>query len=134
VVLIQIPISGLSVVREMQDSLDFVIYLRLGPAAQHAYHRVVEQINECFEALFCGVMLQQRGPCYDWMRPSICVHFLHGKTKLIYLIENKHVGQYRRISEHAFYAKIHELFVNIVGQEGAEIKLCGGLFIGGENG
>jgi hypothetical protein len=78
-------------------------------------------------------MLQQRGPCCDWMRPSICVHLLHGKTKFICLKVEKHVSQYRRIYEHAFRAKIHELFVNIVGQEGAVIKLCGGFFIIGEN-
>ena len=95
VVLIQVPISGLCVVREMQDSLDFIIYSRLGSVAQHAYHRVVEKIDECFEAILSGVMLQQRGPCCDWLRPSICVHLLHGETKFICLKVNKHVCQYR---------------------------------------
>ena len=98
----------------MQDSLDFVVYSRLGPATEHAYHGVVEQINECLEAILCGVMLHQRGPCCDWLRPSVCVHLLHGKTKFTCLKVNKHVRQYKRVSEHAFRAKIHELSVNIV--------------------
>jgi hypothetical protein len=95
---------------------------------------VVEKIDECLEAILCGVMLQQRCPRCDWLRPSVCIHFLHRKTEFICLIENEHVGQYRRISEHAFRAKIHELFMNIVGQKGTEIELCGGFFISGKNG
>jgi hypothetical protein len=118
----------------MQDSLDFVIYSKLGPAAQHAYHRVVEKVDECLEAILYGVMLQQRGPCCDCLRPSIYVHILHEKDKFICSKENKHICQYRRVSEHSFHAKIHELFMNIVYYEGAEIKLGGGLFINGENG
>jgi hypothetical protein len=42
---------------------------------------------------------------------------------------NEHVRQYGRISEHALCAKIHDLFVNIVGQEGVVIELRYGLFI-----
>jgi hypothetical protein len=118
----------------MQNSLDFVVYSWLRPATQHAYHRVVKQINECFEVVFCRVTLQQRGPCCDWLRPSICVHFLHRKTEFIGLIENEHVGQYGRISKHALCAKVHKLFVDIVGQEGTEIKLCSRFFIIGKNG
>ena len=94
-ILIQVPIPGLCVVREMQDSLDFIVYSRLRLAAQHDYHRVVEQIDECLESILCGVMLQERGPCCDWMRPSICIHLLHGKTKFICLKVDKHVCQYR---------------------------------------
>ena len=76
----------------MQDSLDFVIYSRLGPATQHAYHRVVEKIDECFEAIFCGVMLKQRSPRCDWLGPFVCIHLLHGKCKLIRLEKDEQVG------------------------------------------
>ena len=113
----------------MQNSLDFVVYSWLRPATQHAYHQVIEKIYESFEAILCGVMLQQRSPCGDWLRPSICVHLMHGETELISLKVNENVCQYRRISEHALCAKIHELFVNIVSQEGAIIELRCGLFI-----
>ena len=117
----------------MQNSLEFIVYLWLKPATQHAYHRVVKLINECFEVVFSRVMLQKRSPCCDWLRPSIYVHLLHGKTKFIWLKLKKHVCQYRRVSEHSFCVKIHELFVNIVGQEGVVIKLCCEFFIIGEN-
>ena len=91
-ILVQVPISGLCVVREVQDSLDFVIYSRLGPAAQHTYHRVVELIDERLETVLCGVVLEQGSPCCDCLRFTIFIHLLHGKTKFIHLEEDEQVG------------------------------------------
>ena len=128
-ILIQVPVSYLRIVREVWNSLDLFIYSWLRPAAQHAYHRLVKLINESFEVVFSRVTLQKRSSCCDWLGPSICVHLLHGETKFFGLKVNEHVCQYGRISEHALCGKIHELFVNIIDQEGAVVELRCGLFI-----
>ena len=86
---------------------------------------MIEKINENLEAILCGVMLQQRSPCCDWLGPFVCVHLLHGETEFVVLKVNEHVRQYGRIPEHALCAKIHELFVNIISQ-GAVVELVVG--------
>jgi hypothetical protein len=95
---------------------------------------VVELINELLEAELCGVVLEQGGPCCHCLGSTISIHLLHGKHEFVRLEEDKQVRQYGRIYEHAFSGEIHELFINIVCQKSAEIKLGGGLFIGRENG
>jgi hypothetical protein len=76
----------------MQDSLDFVIYSRLGHVAQHTYHRAVELIDEPLETVLCGFVLEQGSPCCDCLRFTIFIHLLHGKTKFICMEEDKQVG------------------------------------------
>ena len=65
---------------------------------------------------------------------TISIHLLHGKSKFVRLEENEQVHQYGIILEHAFRGKIDKLFVNIVFQERAKVKLGSGLLIDGENG
>ena len=59
---------------------------------------------------------------------------MHGKQELVYLEKYEHVCQYWRIPEHAFYGEIYELLMSVVLQERAEVELCSGFLIGGENG
>jgi len=118
----------------MQDPLNFIINPRLEPAAKHTYHWVIEFLDELVEIELCGVMLEQGGPCGYILGSAISVHLLHEKRKFVLLEENKQVCKYRTVPEHAFCDEIDKLFMNIVRQERAEVKLGCGLLIGGENG
>jgi hypothetical protein len=87
-------------------------------------------INELLETKLCGVKLEQGGPCGHCLGSTISIHLLHGKNEFVRLEEDEQVRQYGRVSEHAFHGENHELFVNIVRQECAEVELGGGLLIG----
>jgi hypothetical protein len=118
----------------MQDPLNFIIYPRLGPAAKHTYHWVVELIYEFLETELCRVMLEQGGPCSHCLGSTIFIHLLHGKNEFVCLEENEQLHKYGRVPKHAFHGEIHKLFMNIVFQECVEIKLGGGLLIDREDG
>ena len=95
---------------------------------------MVELIDELLETEFRGVMSEQGSPCGYCLGSAISVHLLHGKNKFVRLEEDEQVRQYGRVLEHAFHGDIYKLFMNIVHQERAEVKLGSGLLIGGENG
>jgi hypothetical protein len=118
----------------MQDPLNFIIYLRLRPAAKNSYNWVVEMINELLETELCGVMLEKGGRCGHCLGSTISIHLLHGKNEFVCLEENEQVHHYGRVSEHAFHDEIYKLFMNIVRQEHVEVKLGSGLLIGREDG
>jgi hypothetical protein len=65
VILIQVLVSCLHIIREVQNSSDFVIYSWLGHATQHTYHRVVKLINECCEVIFDRIVFQKGRPRCD---------------------------------------------------------------------
>jgi hypothetical protein len=90
--MIQVPVSCLGTVREVQNSPDFVIYSWLRHATQHTYHRVVKLINERCEVVFDGIVFQKGCPRCDWLWLPVGVHLLHGEIKPVRLEIYEHVS------------------------------------------